>query len=153
MHIGRTLCLYRADEHRVLELLKNLALGRIFQQMQVLRNSPQGSSAEEKTLDVLESEVVNIQMLKETKAGQELSALAKMTGLTELALAGVEIKSVDGCMEKERITACVNDQPNLADFSLYDGDTFMDKRRNYLDAMHKRLDDMVSLQGTMTHPD
>ena len=59
MHIGRTLCLYRADdvertsdchpcppvtpycryryradEHRVLELLKNLALGRIFQQMQ-----------------------------------------------------------------------------------------------------------------------
>ena len=59
VHIGRTLCLYRADdvertsdchpcppvtpycryryradEHRVLELLKNLALGRIFQQMQ-----------------------------------------------------------------------------------------------------------------------
>lgn len=62
--------------------------------------------------------------------------------LTELALAGVEIKSVGGCMEKERIAACVNAQPNLADFSLYDGETFMDKRRNYLNAMHKRLNDM-----------
>ena len=32
--IGRSLVLYRAEEHRVLELLKNLALGRVFQHMQ-----------------------------------------------------------------------------------------------------------------------
>ena len=34
MRIGRSLVLYRSDEHRVLELLKNLALGRVFQHMQ-----------------------------------------------------------------------------------------------------------------------
>ena len=34
MQIGRSLVLYRAEEHRVLELLKNLALGRVFQHMQ-----------------------------------------------------------------------------------------------------------------------
>ena len=34
MRIGRSLVLYRAEEHRVLELLKNLALGRVFQHMQ-----------------------------------------------------------------------------------------------------------------------
>ena len=31
VQFGHTLVLYRAEEHRVLELLKNLALGRIFQ--------------------------------------------------------------------------------------------------------------------------
>ena len=35
MQIGKSLVLYRAEEHRVLELLKNLALGRVFQHMQV----------------------------------------------------------------------------------------------------------------------
>ena len=34
VRIGKTLVLYRAEEHRVLELLKNLALGRVFQHMQ-----------------------------------------------------------------------------------------------------------------------
>ena len=34
MHIGQTLVLYRAEEYRVLELLKNLALGRVLQYMQ-----------------------------------------------------------------------------------------------------------------------
>ena len=34
MQIGKSLVLYRAEEHRVLELLKNLALGRVFQHMQ-----------------------------------------------------------------------------------------------------------------------
>ena len=34
VRIGRSLVLYRAEEHRVLELLKNLALGRVFQHMQ-----------------------------------------------------------------------------------------------------------------------
>ena len=34
VQVGVTLMLYRADEHRVLELLKNLALGRVFQHMQ-----------------------------------------------------------------------------------------------------------------------
>jgi len=35
VQLGRSLVLYRAEEHRVLELLKNLALGRVFQHMQV----------------------------------------------------------------------------------------------------------------------
>ena len=34
VQVGVTLMLYRADEHRVLELLKNLALGRCFQHFQ-----------------------------------------------------------------------------------------------------------------------
>ena len=34
VRIGTSLVLYRAEEHRVLELLKNLALGRIFQHVQ-----------------------------------------------------------------------------------------------------------------------
>ena len=34
VQIGKSLVLYRAEEHRVLELLKNLALGRVFQHMQ-----------------------------------------------------------------------------------------------------------------------
>ena len=34
VHIGQTLVLYRAEEYRVLELLKNLALGRVLQYMQ-----------------------------------------------------------------------------------------------------------------------
>ena len=33
VHIGQTLVLYRAEEYRVLELLKNLALGRVLQYM------------------------------------------------------------------------------------------------------------------------
>ena len=34
--LGKTLVLYRAEEHRVLELLKNLALGRCFQRLQAV---------------------------------------------------------------------------------------------------------------------
>ena len=34
VHIGKTFVLYRADEHRILELLRNLALGEVFQRFQ-----------------------------------------------------------------------------------------------------------------------
>ena len=44
VRIGRTMMLYRSDAHRVLELLKNLALGRIFQQMQA-RDHPRPHTA------------------------------------------------------------------------------------------------------------
>ena len=44
VQIGRTLVLYRADEHRVLELLKNLALGRVFQHMQANNATPSVST-------------------------------------------------------------------------------------------------------------
>ena len=40
MQIGRSLVLYRSSEHRVLELLKNLALGRVFQHFQARRVCP-----------------------------------------------------------------------------------------------------------------
>ena len=44
VQIGRTLVLYRAEEHRVLELLKNLALGRVFQHMQANNATPSVST-------------------------------------------------------------------------------------------------------------
>ena len=54
VQIGRTLVLYRAEEHRVLELLKNLALGRVFQHMQARTHAKARPNFDQRRLSILE---------------------------------------------------------------------------------------------------